>query len=173
VTTPPAGELQAVTAYHLAQINIARFREPKDHPVNAGFMDALDHVNALAEASPGFVWRMVGETTSAVDVEVAEDDPRLAANLTVWTDIEALAAFAYRNLEHRAIMRRRKEWFEHIDTYMALWWIPAGQTPTLADAMRRLAVLAQHGPTQEAFLFAAPFPPPGEAAIAPVLEHCD
>ena len=161
-----------MAAYHLAQINIGRFRAPKDDPVNADFMDALDHVNALAETSPGFIWRMTGEGNSAVDLQVGED-PHLAANMSVWESLDALAAFAYRNPVHRGVMRRRKEWFEPMSVYMALWWVPAGETPSLAEGLRRLSILEVSGPTAEAFLFASPFPPPGTESVAPVLEACD
>lgn len=161
-----------MTRYHLAQINIGRFRAPKDDPANADFVGALDRVNALAEASPGFVWRLIGAGNDAMDLEVG-DDPHMAANMSVWEDMEALAAFAYRNMGHRSIMRRRHEWFEPMEVYMALWWIPEGETPTLAEGLRRLAILEANGPTAEAFLFKTPFPPPGGAFAKPILESCD
>ncbi len=138
--------------WHIAQINVARFREAREHPVNADFEAALDEVNALAEASPGFVWRMVGEGTS--------DDPALTINMTVWDSIDALAAFAYRNIAHRNVMRRRSEWFVEMPAYLALWWTPAGEPPTLAEGLAKLDLLARSGPTQEAFDFKTPFPPP-------------
>jgi hypothetical protein len=158
--------------HHLAQINIGRFRRPLDDPANADFMAALDRVNALADAHPGFVWRLVGEGSSAIDVR-AFDDPQMAVNMSVWTDLESLADFAYRHPEHRAIMRRRREWFERMDTYMALWWVPAGHIPTVAEGKERLATLAHRGSTAEAFLFHRPFPAPGATtAVDPVLDEC-
>jgi hypothetical protein len=158
--------------YHLAQINVGRFRRPIDHPANADFMAALDRVNALADDHPGFVWRLVGEGNNAVDVR-AYDDPQMAVNMSVWTDLESLAEFAYRNPDHRAIMRRRREWFERMDTYMALWWVPAGHIPTVAEGRARLDTLARLGPSPEAFLFHRPFPAPGaNATVDPVLDEC-
>ena len=56
--------------------------------------------------------------------------------MTVWESIEALAAFAYRNVTHRAVMRRRKEWFDRDAGHLALWWVPAGTIPTLRRAGR-------------------------------------
>jgi hypothetical protein len=161
-----------MTTHHLAQINVARFRAPKDDPVNVDFMAALDRVNGLAEASPGFVWRLVGEGDNAVDVEVAAD-PRLAVNMSVWEDTPSLAAFAYRQQDHRAVMRLRREWFEPMTTYMALWWVPVGHRPTVDEGLARLALLERLGPTEKAFLFATPFPPPGAAAVFPMPETCD
>jgi len=141
-----------VTRWHVAQINVARFRAARTHPVNADFEAALDEVNALAEASPGFVWRMIGEGDS--------DDPALTINMTVWESVEALAAFAYRNLTHRAVMRRRAEWFVEMPAYLALWWVKAGETPALADGLSRLELIARLGPTADAFDFRTPFAPP-------------
>lgn len=144
--------------WHIAQINVASFREPRGSPVNADFEAALDQVNALAEASPGFVWRMVGEGENA-DGSVF-DDPGITINLTVWESIEHLSAFAYRNATHRGVMRRRREWFVEMPVYLALWWIPAGTTPSLVEAKARLDRLAGEGPTPEAFDFKTPFPSP-------------
>ena len=144
--------------WHIAQINVASFRAPRGSPVNAEFEAALDQVNALAEASPGFVWRMTGEGENA-DGSLF-DDPGITINMTVWETVEDLAAFAYRNTTHRAVLRRRKEWFVELPAYLALWWVPAGSLPTLAEGKARLDRIAQAGPTAEAFDFRTPFPPP-------------
>lgn len=157
--------------WHLAQVNIARFRKPADDPANADFMAALDHVNALAEASPGFVWRLTGEGNNAVDLQPF-DDPNIAINMSVWESVDALAAFVYRNMDHRGVMRRRREWFEEMPVYMALWWVPAGARPTIAEAKARLALLEARGPSKEAFTFRRPFPAPSGDAVAPVLDEC-
>ncbi len=138
--------------WHIAQINVARFRLAREHPVNADFEAALEEVNALAEASPGFVWRMIGEGDS--------DDPALTINMTVWESIEALAAFAYRNTTHRGVMRRRAEWFVELPAYLALWWVEAGRMPTLAEGMSKLELIGRVGPTAEAFDFRTAFAAP-------------
>jgi heme-degrading monooxygenase HmoA len=136
--------------WHIAQINVARFRVSRADPVNADFEAALDEVNALAEDAPGFVWRMSGEGES--------DDPGVSINMTVWESIEQLSAFAYRNLTHRTVMRRRKEWFIEMPGYLALWWIPAGTVPTLKQGQAKLELIARLGPTRDAFDFRTPFP---------------
>ena len=140
-------------SWHLAQINVARFRQPQDHPANADFMAALDHVNAQADGAPGFVWRLVGDGGDATDLVPDAADPNVIANMSVWTDIEALKAFVYQQPDHLAVMRRRRDWFDKMDVFMALWWVPAGHIPTLAEGMAKIAHLAQHGPTLEAFTF--------------------
>jgi heme-degrading monooxygenase HmoA len=158
-------------AWRLAQVNVARFRKPVGDPVNADFMNALDHVNALAEASPGFVWRLTGEGNNATDIR-PYDDPNMAINLSVWESIDALAAFVYRNMDHRGVMRRRREWFEERQVYMALWWVPVGTLPTIEDAKAKLELLERLGPTPEAFTFKQPFAPPSGVAVNPVLDEC-
>lgn len=140
------------TGWHIAQINVAKFREARDHPINADFESALNEVNALAEAAPGFVWRMQGEGGS--------DDHTLTINMTVWESIDALAAFAYRNHTHRAVMRRRADWFVPMPAYLVLWWVRAGQVPDLNEGMAKLELIGRLGPTAQAFdfrnVFAAP-----------------
>jgi len=157
--------------YHLAQVNIARFRLPIEDPVNVDFVQNLDRVNTIADAQPGFVWRMKGEGNSATDVK-AFDDPNVVINMSVWSDMESLAAFAYRNAEHRKIMARRKEWFEKIDVYLALWWIPEGHLPTIDEAKAKLELIARLGPTKDAFTFGRPFPAPDLRPASPIVDRC-
>ncbi|GHA03195.1 hypothetical protein GCM10008090_10220 [Arenicella chitinivorans] len=157
--------------YHLAQLNIARFRLPQEHPDNKDFIDNLDRVNALAETQEGFVWRFTGEGNDAMDVQ-AFDDPNIASNMSLWTDLNALGAFVYRNKEHREIMRRRSSWFDKIDFYLVLWWVQAGHIPTLEEAKERLELLSKEGPTENAFTFKEPFPSPNESKVSPILDEC-
>ena len=151
-------------AYHLAQVNIAVPRAPLDSPVMAEFMAALGPVNALADASPGFIWRLQTPAGNATDLRLS--DERMMVNLSVWRSVEELAAYVYRS-DHTAYMRRRRGWFEHVDLYMALWWVPAGHEPTVAQAEERLEHLRAHGPTPHAFTFRVPFPSEeGSTALA-------
>lgn len=160
-----------MAGFELAQINIARFRLPPEHVANRDFMDALDAVNAVAEASDGFIWRLTGDGNDATDIAVT-DDPQIIANMSVWRDLDALAAFVYRDPDHLAIMRRRKEWFDHIAIYQALWWVTAGHRPSVAEGMDRIATLAAHGPSPEAFTFKQPFAAPDGMPAAPVQDEC-
>ena len=156
--------------YELAQVNIGRLRAPIDHPMIKDFADNLDPINALAEASPGFVWRLTGDGNNATDLQPF-DDAMIAINMSVWTDIPSLGAYVYRS-GHVQFMRRRREWFEHMDLYMVLWWVPAGHRPTIEEAKQRLALLEANGPTPQAFTFKIPFPAPDEAMVEPVLDEC-
>ena len=146
--------------YHLAQVNIARLRGPLSSPLLADFVAALEPINALADASPGFVWRLQTEDGDATSI-LAFEDERILVNLSVWTSIEVLGDFVYRS-RHAAVMRRRREWFEQMtDAYVVLWWIPAGHIPAVDEAKARLALLEANGPTSDAFTFREPFAAPG------------
>jgi hypothetical protein len=160
-----------MSGHHLAQINVGRLKAPIDAPETADFKNNLDRINALAESSPGFVWRLTGEGNDATDL-VAFDDPLIITNLSVWESPAALGAFVYRS-GHVEIMRRRAEWFEPMEVFMALWWVPVGHEPTVAEAVARLELLRRHGPGPDAFTFREPYPAPDtQAAPAAVLDEC-
>lgn len=145
-------------SHHLAQLNIGRLLAPTDDPLVAEFMGALDRVNALAEASPGFVWRFQTDEGNAT-AERPFDDDTILVNLSVWESVDALADYVYRS-DHTAFMRRRAEWFERMrEVYLVLWWIPAGHEPTMAESIERLEHLREHGPTPTAFTFRHRFAP--------------
>lgn len=160
-------------AHQLAQLNIANFRLPAEHPDNHDFVSNLDRVNAIAEAQPGFVWRLKGEGNDALDLQ-AFDDPNVISNMSVWADLDSLAAFVYRNEEHRQIMRRRKEWFDKMEFHLVLWWVKEGHIPTLHEAIKRLDSLQANGPTEYAFTFRYTYPSPSgqRGDIKPVLDEC-
>ena len=154
-------------ALHLAQVNVARLVAPLDSPALAPFVDNLERVNALADASPGFVWRLQTVDGDATSIR-AFDDPDILVNMSVWESVEALGQFAYKSA-HVGIMRRRSEFFVRADeSYLALWWVPAGTTPTLGDAAERLASIRAHGPTPFAFNFRTAFPPADAPDNAPL-----
>jgi heme-degrading monooxygenase HmoA len=160
-----------VSGFHLAEINTGRLKAPLDHPSLAPFIDALEGVNALADASPGFVWRLTGEGDDATDLRAFED-PDMLLNMSVWESLEALAAFVYRTPDHRAIMRRRDEFFTRPEIYMALWWVPTGHRPSVREGVERLERLRRLGPGPEAFTFREPFPAPGAQGASPILHEC-
>jgi hypothetical protein len=141
---------------HIAQLNIGRALAPVDSPLLDDFNAALDPVNALADRAPGFVWRLQTDEGNATAIRPFEDDDRMIVNMSVWESIDALASFVYRS-DHVAVMRRRREWFERIRVFMVLWWVPAGHTPSVEEALERLEHLREHGPTSHAFTFKARF----------------
>jgi heme-degrading monooxygenase HmoA len=139
-------------AYHLAQVNIARMLAPLEDPLMAGFVARLDEINALADRSPGFVWRLKTESGNATYIRPYEDD-RVIVNLSVWESVDHLREYVYRSA-HAEVMRGRGRWFEKFDGhYMALWWVEAGHIPTVEEAKERLDHLRNHGESAFAFSF--------------------
>ena len=138
--------------FHIAQVNVARMKFPLDSPEMAGFTGRLEEINALADGSPGFVWRLQSDEGDATYIRPFEDD-RILVNLSVWESVEALKDYVYRTA-HAELLRSRRSWFEHFDgAYVALWWVPAGHVPDVEEAKQRLAHLDEHGPTPFAFTF--------------------
>jgi hypothetical protein len=137
---------------------------PLDDPRIAAFVNKLDEVNALAEASPGFVWRLKSDSGNATDIKASED-PNFIVNMTVWSSAETLFDFVYKTA-HRLVMAQRREWFAPpTGAYAVLWWVPAGHRPTVEEGLARLARLDRDGPTPEAFTLKAKFPPPDRADV--------
>ncbi len=149
---------------HLAQLNVGRLRAPLDDPLIHDFRTNLDRINALAETSPGFVWRLQDEGGNATGIKVFDDDLEII-NLSVWTSIDTLADFTYRS-EHVELLRRRRDFFEAAtQPILCLWWIPEGTTPAVHDAIARLEYLRAHGPTPTAFTFRDRFEVDGDEAV--------
>jgi hypothetical protein len=148
--------------FELAQVNIGRARGAMDQPVMAGFVAQLATINALADRSAGFVWRLQTEDGDATAVRPYADD-RILINLSVWQDLAALQTFVFRTA-HTDVMRHRREWFERFpEAYVALWWVPVGHRPAVAEAVERLAHLQSHGPSAYAFTFREAYDPWGQA----------
>jgi len=145
--------------FHLAQINVARMLAPTDDPVMEDFVRQLPPINALAEMSPGFVWRLQSESGDATSIKVYDDD-MIIINLTVWESVEALREYVYKSA-HSSVLRERKRWFEKFaGPYYALWWISAGHLPDAQEGKARLEHLREHGETAYAFSFKTVFPVP-------------
>jgi hypothetical protein len=148
-----------MSIYHIAQVNIGRIRAPLDDPTMAGFVNRLAEINALADADPGFVWRLQTEEGNATYFRPYNDDQWMLLNMSVWSDVTSLRRYVYQTA-HRELLRERHAWFEKLSgLYMALWWVPAGHIPGIDEAKKRLAHLEAHGPTQYAFTFQRIFEP--------------
>ncbi|MGR3433601.1 MAG: DUF3291 domain-containing protein [Shimia sp.] len=137
-------------AHHLAEINVARLKAPLDDPRTAGFTDNLGRLNALAERMPGFVWRYTDASGNATDTRV-DPDPLVIPNLSLWSDARALETYVFGTL-HRQFYARRAEWMGALGSmHFAMWWVPEGHRPDMAEALARLAHLDVHGDTDHAF----------------------
>ena len=143
----------------LAQLNVARLVRSLDHPQLEPFVSALDEVNAVADAAPGFVWRLQEESGNAIGVRPWGED--MIVNLSLWDDLESLRAYVFAP-DHAAVLRRRREYFEPMPTpHLVVWWVPVGHRPELDEARERLDHLEAHGPTPYAFTLRTAFPPDG------------
>lgn len=155
----------ASTPYHLAQVNTATLRFPLHDPQMAEFVAQINSINAVADADPGFVWRLRGEGADDATSIRAFDDDRILITLTVWQSVQALSNYVYRGA-HAGIMHDRRRWFEKTNQpILALWWIPAGHTPSVAEAKERLEHLRQYGSSPYAFSFGKPFPSPDTVTL--------
>ncbi len=151
------------TNYHLAQVNIGRLRAPIDDPLIAGFVTRLEDINALADRSPGFIWRLQTEDGNATYLRPYNDE-RIIVNMSVWASVEHLKEYVYKSA-HAEVMRQRREWFEKFEgMYVALWWVTVGHIPDVMEAKARLRYLEKHGETRHAFTFKRVFTPPDQPA---------
>lgn len=144
---------------HLAQVNIGKVRFGLESPEMADFVNNLEPINAIAEKSPGFVWRLKDESGDATNVKV-EDNPDIIVNMSVWENVESLKHFMFKT-HHISFLKRKKEWFVPMaEASYALWWVPKGYIPTVQEAMTRLEHLRKHGESKEAFSFKSNYAKP-------------
>jgi hypothetical protein len=135
---------------HIAQLNIGRTLYPLDDPRMAEFMNNLDRVNALAERSPGFVWRLKDESNNATALRPF-DDPAMLVNMSVWESVEALERFVWMTV-HKQFYNRKGGWFEKLAApHFVMWPIPTGHIPDLGEAKTRLEHLTKHSDSDFAF----------------------
>lgn len=151
-------------AWELAQLNVATLVAPLDSPELADFVANLDRINALAERSPGFVWRLQSDDGDATGIEHGFGGD-VIVNASVWESVEDLHNYVYKTA-HAQIMSRRKEWFSRMtDAYTVLWWVPEGHRPDSAELQMKLNLLKKEGPGSTAFTFKKSFPKPSEQAL--------
>jgi len=145
--------------YQIAQFNVGRMLGDNiEAPIMKEFVDNIAMVNALAEKSSGFIWRMKDENNNATSFNPFNDQ-QIIINLSVWESVEALEAFTYKSL-HTNFLKRRKEWFSNFGKpHFVLWWIEKGKYPSLEVAKNKLEFLQENGPTEKAFNFRMKFPP--------------
>jgi len=147
-----------MSAFELAQLNIAIMKEPLESPRMADFVANLDRINALAEGWPGFIWRLKTEEGDATALRPLGEETLV--NMSVWRDVESLNQYVYKSA-HLEIMRRRKEWFARMgEAYVVLWWVPCGHRPSIREAVAKLELLRAKGSSEEAFTFKRSFAAP-------------
>ncbi|NAS26225.1 DUF3291 domain-containing protein [Herbidospora sp. NEAU-GS84] len=147
---------------HLAQFNVAHMRAPVDDPLLAEFVAALEPVNTLADAAPGFVWRAIANEDDPEETITHEFGDHLLINYSIWESRESLWNFVYRS-PHLAVLQRRREWFHRVaEPYTVMWWVEEGDIPSLKEAWHRLTLLREKGPTPDAFTFKEFYDPDGD-----------
>ncbi|MBC3767129.1 DUF3291 domain-containing protein [Neptunicella marina] len=143
---------------HLAQLNLAKAKYSLDAPEIADFVNNLDIINALAESSEGFIWRLKDESGDATAIDVM-NDPDMLVNMSVWKSVETLKDFMFRT-HHKDFMARKKEWFHPmLEANYVLCWIAPEHTPTVEEAIERLTHLRANGESPYAFSFRRVFQP--------------
>jgi hypothetical protein len=148
----------------LAQANVSKLRAPLHAPESRGFVTALEPIHRLAEASPGFVWRLESEHGHAT-VESVWNDALVLVNVSVWEDYASLHDFVYRSA-HAGYLKNARRWFAPVmGEKTVLWWVAAGERPTLESALARLRLLNRYGPTPRAFSPRRQFDASGRRAI--------
>ena len=148
-----------MSTHELAQLNIGIIKGPMDSPVMADFAANLERINAVAEAAPGFVWRLQTEEGDATGIRPFENENTLV-NMSVWKDLDSLRRYVYHSA-HVDVMRRRREWFEEMsEAFLVLWWVPRGHRPSITEAIAA-DLLRAKGPSPEAFSCHS-FPPPAQ-----------
>ena len=148
-----------MSSCHLVQLNIAKMKFSIESIEMLDFVDNLEIINALADRSPGFVWRLPTEEGDATGIDIFGSD--VLVNMSIWEDVESLHKFVYKTA-HSKIMSRRKEWFHRVEeAYTVIWWAPEAEILSLDQAKLKLELLKSRGPTAAAFSFKQAYPSPG------------
>jgi hypothetical protein len=154
-----------MSSYQLAQLNIAAMKAPLESPSMADFVANLVRINALAQASPGYIWRLQDEAGDATAFRPVGDE--VLVNLSVWRDVQALSDYVYTSA-HTEMLKRRQEWFSKVSAaHIVLWWVPAGHRPSVEEAAERLALLREQGTSAQAFSFRQAFAAPDARVAEP------
>ncbi len=148
-----------MTGFCLVQLNVAHALADMESASMHDFVARLDEINALAEQSAGFIWRLKDDSGNATSIR-AFDDPDLLINMSMWKDVSSLRNFVYKSL-HVELLRQKKSWFKPATgNSQVLWWLPEGELPTLTQANEKLNTITELGPTPEAFNFSKVFKQP-------------
>ena len=148
--------------YRVAQINFARLPVPLSDPQLEGFVTLLQGANTLAEASPGFVWRLDEHSAAASADRVFPNQApgTTLVNLSIWKSVSALQRYAIMGKDG-GVVNARQSFFQRFEgRWVALWWVPEGHFPEVADGWARIQHLRRHREQPYAFSLWRPFPPP-------------
>lgn len=158
--------------YHLAVYTFGQFLDRADSPKIKSFFDLEPSVLADLETRPGFIARSGYDSNGLPECWGEQVFPRFwvdngdgwaPSSLSLWQDVESIAAATYHG-GHGAAYRRGREWnIPALDwPGYVLWWVPADHRPDWREAVDRHEHLAHHGATAHAFTFKQPFAPNGQ-----------
>jgi len=161
--------------YKLAFMTVGILREAVGHSQVQGFVDRVSGVYGAADASDGFHARSIrdvgtwlhswGPVELPACYPAPPEESQIATTLSLWKDLESVAAFTYHG-PHGEALTKRREWFEksNLPVYVA-WWVPDDHSIEWKEGNARLEHLHRNGPTAVAFNFVRPFDAEGNACL--------
>jgi hypothetical protein len=153
--------------FHLAQANIAQTVASFSDPAMASMVSRVNEINALAEASPGFVWRYKNPEgwnwiQPFSDYFSSFEPEKIFFNMSVWKTPEDLRHYVF-DTKHIEVLRSKHQWMSPPEKpHLVMWWIPVGCSPSVEEVRRRFSFLEMRGTTSDAFTFKQIFPPPAQ-----------
>ena len=153
--------------HKLAFMTVGILREPVGHEQVQGFVDRVPSVYQAADSSEGFHARSIrdmgtylhswGEVKLPACYPQPTPNERIAATLSLWADLESVAAFSYHG-PHGEALSKRRDWFDksNLPVYVA-WWVDADHAIDWTEGCDRIDRLHRDGPTPHAFNFSSPF----------------
>lgn len=135
---------------YLAELNIADWKIDPASPQAAGFVGNVGRINALAERSPGFVWRKKDDERDTRGYNVI-GGPKTLMTMSVWQTPQDFEHFVW-NTVHKKIYQNKAQWFDQLESHsLVMWWIDEDHEPTLEEAKTRLDHLNENGDSDFAF----------------------
>lgn len=155
----------------LAFFTFGVMHAPVGTDVVQGFVDRIADVYAAADGSAGFFARSIRDVHtwehSWGPMRLPQCAPpdlpmtQFAMTLSLWRDLESVAAFAYHGV-HREALSHRAEWFRTgAWPAYAAWWVDGAHRPDWQEAIERIDRLHTQGASAHAFTFRQPFDPAG------------
>jgi Domain of unknown function (DUF3291) len=161
--------------YKLAFMTVGILREAVGHAQVQEFVDRIPDVYQASDTSDGFHARSIrdvgtwlhswGQVELPACFPAPPEEAQIAMTLSLWKDLESVAAFTYHGA-HGEALTKRKEWFEkyNLPGYVA-WWVAEDHPIEWKEGNARLEQLHRDGPTAVAFNFARPFDSDGNACL--------
>jgi len=158
----------------IAFLTFGIMKSPMGSPEVQGFFDRIGDVYAAADGAAGFYERSIrnvetwehswGPVIAPKFTPRGIDLNQIAMTLSLWRDLESVAAFAYRGAHGDALSRRTDRFRKPEYPPYVAWWVDESHRPNWSEAVVRIEKLHERGPTPDAFSFRKPFDAAGAAA---------